>query len=165
MEGIGLTVELACIVGILPRERVEPQPIVVELWMELDLRPCGDSGDLSASVDYGAVDEQIRFLAVEGRFRLIESLALAIVRLVTSPGPGRAAVDRATVTIKKPVVLRSAEPRVTVSRGPEVLTGDVLVDVPEVRARWVRGERPAGAALAAGPGVWLSVEPRPGATW
>ncbi len=167
MDGdrIGLTVDLACIVGILPRERVEPQPLRIELELAVDLARCGDTGDLSASVDYGAVDEQIRWLATHGEFRLIESLALAISRLVLlppAPTDARTQVRAVSVTIRKPTVLRASEPRVTMVRGPEILRGELLVDVPEVHARRVLGARPdALAVLPAGPGAWLALDRRP----
>lgn len=165
-EGIGLRVDVSCLVGILPRERVEPQPLQIDLFLTLDLHRCGETGDLGASVDYGAVDAQIRFLAVEGRFRLLESLALAIARLVLLPplpGEARAAVERVSVTIRKPTVLRAAEPRVVVCRGPEVLRGDVLVDVPEVRIRRVAAPAapPVDAVHALASGSWLALERTP----
>jgi dihydroneopterin aldolase len=164
-DRIGLTVDLACIVGILPRERVEPQPLRVELSMALDLLRCGETGDLAASVNYGAVDEQVRWLATHGQFLLIESLALAIARVVLlppAPGEGRAQVDRVSVSIHKPTVLRASAPSVTLVRGPEVLRGDLLVDVPEVRVARVVGEAPtATAVLALAPSVWLVLDRSP----
>jgi FolB domain-containing protein len=167
MDGdrIGLQVELACIVGILPRERVEPQPLRVAIEMGIDLGPCGESGDLAASVDYGAVDAQVRWLATHGEFRLIESLALAICRLVLLrpvAGEARAPVDRVEVTIEKPTVLRASSPRVTMARGPAALRGDLLIDVAEVSARRVVGARPSATeVLAAGEGIWLALDRRP----
>lgn len=135
MDRIDLDLEVNAIVGILPRERIEPQPMRISLRMELPLEGCGTSGDLSAGVDYAEMDARIRHLAVHGRFRLIESLALAILRVVLDApraGEARAAVRRATVTIRKPAVLRAAEPSVTLSREASWANGDTVVDLPEV---------------------------------
>ena len=92
MDAILLDVDLACIVGILPRERVEPQPLAVSLRMELDLERVGVTGDLGQGLDYAAVDAVVRFLAVEGRFRLIESLGITVLRAVLGGGPVARAV-------------------------------------------------------------------------
>lgn len=135
MDRIDLDLEVCAIVGILPRERIEPQPMRISLRMELPLEPCGTTGELGAGVDYAEMDSRIRYLAVHGRFRLIESLAMAILRVVLDPpraGEGRAAVERATVTIRKPAVLRAAEPSVTLSRDASWAGGDAVVDLPEV---------------------------------
>jgi len=160
MDRIELHTELACIVGILARERVEPQPLIFDVAMHVDLDACGRTGRLETSVDYGAVDAQIRFLATHGAFRLIESLSVALLGLLLAepaPGDERAALQRASIRIAKPTVLRSAVPAVALERDaawaqelPSTLDGDVhhrmLCDLPEVTARLVH--LPAGARLA-----------------
>ncbi len=160
-DRIDLHVDLACIVGILPRERIEPQPLSIDVGMELDLDDCGWTGKLETSVDYGAVDAQVRFLATHGRFRLIESLSVALLRLLLAPPPpdaSHAPLARATVRIAKPTVLRSAVPAVTLHReaawatrpGDDLLDGcihRVLVDLEEVTAR--RVHVPAGQTFDA----------------
>jgi dihydroneopterin aldolase len=160
-DRIGLEVDVGAIVGLLPRERVEPQRLLVSLEMELSLEACGTSGDLAGGVDYAEMDARIRFLAVHGRFLLIESLAVAILRAVLDAprsGETRARVRRATVTIRKPDVLRASVPSVTLCRDAAWATGDLLVDVPEATARF--STTPAGAAHPVGDG-WLVVEARP----
>ena len=162
MDAITLEADLSCIVGILPREREEPQPIHVSLRMELGLDGPGETGDLSEGVDYAAVDAQIRFLAVAGRFRLLETLGLAILRTVLLPpalGEARAQVGRATVRIAKPAVLLAAQPGVELTRTaswaarpaealPGGGTADPIVAVPEVAVR--RLTLPAGAGFSYG---------------
>lgn len=160
-DRIDLHVELACIVGILPRERIEPQPLEIDVSMGIDLDVCGWTGDLTTSVDYGAVDAQVRFLSTHGHFRLIESLSVALLRLLLAPPPAEAPhapLTKATLRIAKPTVLRSAVPAVTLSRdagwaaspGDEVREGCIhrtLVDLPEVVAHRVMV--PAGGTFAA----------------
>ncbi|MEQ1571103.1 MAG: dihydroneopterin aldolase [Myxococcota bacterium] len=127
MDAIELDVHLSCIVGILPRERIEPQPLEISARLELDLEGVGRSGDLERGVDYASIDAQFRFLAVEGRFRLLESLALALLRAALT-GP----VERASVRIAKPAVLRAAVPAIAVARSRGWAVGDRWIDVPEV---------------------------------
>jgi dihydroneopterin aldolase len=114
------TLRIDCIVGILERERREPQPIEIGLRLGLDLQIAAERGLLDRSVDYAAVADRVTTLATEGRFLLIETMALAIARLLLSPPApqeGRAALDRVEVRIRKPEVLdRRAVPGVFLAR-------------------------------------------------
>jgi 7,8-dihydroneopterin aldolase/epimerase/oxygenase len=88
--------------GVLPQEKVEPQPFEVDVELHLDLRPAGQADDLARTIDYRAVFEVCREV-VEGPTReLIESLAETIAeRLLAGPG-GRA--DWVVVRVRKPQV-------------------------------------------------------------
>lgn len=100
--------QIDCVVGVLEREQRATQRIVVDLTLELDLEACGESGDLAQGLDYAAVAEQVRMLAEHGRFRLLESLALAACRLLLAPpapGEARAAVQHVDLRIRKPEIL------------------------------------------------------------
>jgi dihydroneopterin aldolase len=135
MDTVHLRSELACVVGILPRERVEPQRITVDVRMELDLESVGTTGDLGEGVDYAAVDALLRFLAVEGRFRLLESFALAALRGIVA-GP----VQRATIDIRKPDVLRAATPGVSATRDAAWARSAGPLDLVEVRVDYAGGD-------------------------
>ena len=114
------------IVGILASEQVRAQPLVLQIELALDLTEAG-AGDLARSVDYAAVANQARFIAQHGRWRLIESLGLAICRWIVAPpteAEGRAAVELARVQIAKPTILDGlATPSVELERGPAPLQG------------------------------------------
>ena len=110
---------LQCIVGLLEREQAQPQRLDVELALELDLDGAA-GGDLSASVDYAAVAEQVRFIAQAGRWYLLESLAAALcAHLLEPPAPGeaRAPIDAVQLALRKPEILGDvATPAVVVRR-------------------------------------------------
>ena len=64
--------------GVLAREREEGQTFVVDLVLGLDTRPAAAADDLSLTVDYGAVAEEV-VAVVEGEpVDLIETLAQRI---------------------------------------------------------------------------------------
>lgn len=64
--------------GVSLEERMEPQPLEVDVVLPADLREAGASDELSRTIDYAAVFEIARE-AVEGRsFRLLEALATTI---------------------------------------------------------------------------------------
>jgi len=108
-----------CIVGVLEREQRATQRVVVDLTLHVDLGPAGQAGDLTRSVDYALVAEQVALLAEHGRFRLIESLGLAACRaLLATPAAleERAAIARVDVRIRKPEILGRCVPGVRMSR-------------------------------------------------
>lgn len=111
-----------CELGIFAWERRRTQPLEVEIGLELDLEPA-ESGDLSRSVDYSAIYEQVRFLTRHGRWRLIESLAFALARhLLAPPSPSepRRAIDAVSVLLRKPEALQGrAMPQVKIERTRE----------------------------------------------
>lgn len=106
-----------CVVGVLPDERRRTQPVDVQVRLGLDLDAAGDAEDLTRSVDYAEVRDQVRTLAWHGQWRLLETLALAICRLLLAPPTGgRASVERVEVSLRKPTILEDATPGVRVSR-------------------------------------------------
>jgi len=168
MDLVTLDLDLDCIVGILPRERVTPQTLQASLEMELDLERTATTGDLDQSLDYAQADAMVRALATDGRFLLIETLAMTALRwLLSPPGPGeaRASVAAATVHLRKPQVMPRALPGVRLRRQahqvqvPRVVVADgvaerVLADLDEVLVR--RVEVDAGAVYTPAPGAAVS---------
>lgn len=108
-----------CIVGLYDDEQRTPQALEVELAMGLDLDEAA-GGDLTHSVHYVAALDQVQFIAQEGRWRLLESLASAILRHLLrapAPGEGRAAIERVKVRVGKPGYLKGrAVPAVELMR-------------------------------------------------
>lgn len=171
-DAITLECELDCIVGILARERREPQRLRASFELELDLEPCASSGDLGKSLDYARIDGMFRTLAGHGGFLLLETLALAAVRWILLPpgsGEARGHVEQATLHITKPEVLPGSLPGVRLTRRASALpvetrtlaqgvTARVLADLDEVTALRVevrQGHRwspPAGAVVFPEPG-------------
>lgn len=85
----GLRVSAFC--GVLPEEQQRRQPFEIDLDIELDLRPAGETDDLALTVDYGAVCAAIGSLAERTRFNLLERLAHEVAELVLEDAKVRAA--------------------------------------------------------------------------
>jgi dihydroneopterin aldolase len=84
--------------GVFAAERAQPQPFVVDLVLQVDLRAAGASDALDDTVDYGAVAAMVGDIIVDGSVRLIETLAERIATQVLT-------VDRVTqvrVRVAKP---------------------------------------------------------------
>ncbi|MBI5201047.1 MAG: dihydroneopterin aldolase [Elusimicrobia bacterium] len=61
-------------VGVPDWERKNPQPIELDLTLELDLREAARTDDVRHTADYWVVEQAVR-RAVQGPFRLLERLA------------------------------------------------------------------------------------------
>jgi dihydroneopterin aldolase len=95
-----------CVLGIYEQERRNAQRLAIELSMRVDLSAAADD-DVSRSVHYGEVLEQVQFIAQRGHWLLLESMAHALAcRLLSAPLPGeqRAQIDEVIVRLAKPDV-------------------------------------------------------------
>ena len=73
---------LAGIVGVLPHEQAQAQPLAVDLDIALDLAAAGSSDDLRDTVDYGAVCTATEAVVTTTSFALLEALAERIAATV-----------------------------------------------------------------------------------
>jgi 7,8-dihydroneopterin aldolase/epimerase/oxygenase len=87
--------------GVTDEERAEPQPIEVDVELELDLRPAGTSDDLARTVDYGDVFDVCREVVEQRSFHLLEGLAEALAADILARF---AQVEHVSVRAKKPGV-------------------------------------------------------------
>jgi 7,8-dihydroneopterin aldolase/epimerase/oxygenase len=87
--------------GTLPAERELGQPFVVDVELRLDLRPAGLSDDLTQTVDYGEVHEQVKEIVEGPPVNLTETLAERIAATVLEEHPP---VEAVRVKVAKPHV-------------------------------------------------------------
>jgi len=95
--------------GADPGERDAVQPFDVNVALEIDLRPSGQSDDLRDTLDYAVLRDAIVAIVESTSFRLIERLASEIARAVLDD----ARVAHAEITVAKPGILQGATPSVT----------------------------------------------------
>jgi dihydroneopterin aldolase len=109
-----------CIVGLFDFERNTPQPVELDVTLELDTRDAARAGRLERTVDYARLLGELRFILVAGRFRLLESAAEALAAwLLAPPSPDvpRPRVEAAQVRLSKLVALSGAAvPRLEIRR-------------------------------------------------
>lgn len=101
--------------GVLPHERRDGQPFVVDVELWLDLGPAAQEDALSRTVDYGKLAQRVHEAIVSDPVDLIETLAERIANLCLGEG----LVDRVSVTVHKPqapVTVALTDVAVTVER-------------------------------------------------
>ncbi len=83
--------------GVEPAERSRPQPFAVDLVLEVDLAPAGETDRLADTVDYGALAERAVAVVTGESHHLLERLAARIAtECRTDPR-----VTRVSVTVAK----------------------------------------------------------------
>lgn len=98
MDAIKLNgIEVECILGDLPEERVKEQKILVDVALELDLADAAESDSLDDTVDYALLVGNIREALEEARCRLLERAASVVADVCLSDPR----VERATVSVRK----------------------------------------------------------------
>jgi dihydroneopterin aldolase len=84
--------------GALPEERALGQTFVVDVRLGVDIRPAAASDDLTRTVHYGVVAEEVTGLIAGESFALIETLAERIAEQCLKHD----AVQEVEVTVHKP---------------------------------------------------------------
>lgn len=96
--------ELDCVIGVNPDERVRKQRIYTDIELITDVSQAGATDSLEDTVSYSEVATEIIEHAEASSYMLIESLAEAIARICLKPD----SVHSVRVFIKKPGAVRKA---------------------------------------------------------
>ena len=108
---------LAGVVGVLPHEQAQPQPLEVDLDLHLDLAKAGTSDALDDTADYGTVCDVAERVISTTSYALLEALAEHLANAVLE-ADGR--IDRVTVAVRKlrpPVAQQLSTSGVRITRG------------------------------------------------
>src|SRR5687768_258780 len=89
---------LAGVVGVLPHEQAQAQPLEIDLDLTLDTAAAGVSDALADTVDYGAVCTAAEAAVAATSFALLEALAERIAADVLAVDER---VDAVTVSVRK----------------------------------------------------------------
>ena len=104
------------VIGALPHEQEQPQPVRVDLALHVDLTEAGRSDDLDETVDYGLVADQVAELAADQKFVLLERFADEITHLALRFDRVEA-VDVTATKIRPPVATAVDSTAVRLHRG------------------------------------------------
>jgi FolB domain-containing protein len=111
---------LQAVIGVYPHERLHPQPIDLDLALQVDTREAATTLDLTRSIDYAKVARDVRLLIQNGRFHLLETAAEAVAAFLLAPCSDRARPESVRVTLHKPSALDGlATPSVAIHRKRE----------------------------------------------
>jgi 7,8-dihydroneopterin aldolase/epimerase/oxygenase len=98
----GLTAE--CIIGFIDWERRVRQTVVVDLEMPVDCRRAALSDEVADTLDYKQVAKRVLAFIGSSEFRLVETLAERLARLVLA----EFGVEWVRVSLNKPGAIRNS---------------------------------------------------------
>ena len=94
------------ILGINPDERVNKQPIIVNLILTADTKPAAASKNIEDAVNYYDVAVRTKAFVEDAEAWLVETLVNDLASMILSHYP---AVTKATVRVEKPDAVEFAE--------------------------------------------------------
>ena len=105
--------EIECIIGIHPEERETTQTILVDAELDRDFEAAVAGDDIDGTVDYVDLARDLTELAVEKRYRLLETYAEEAAEILLD----LYGASRAKVKVMKPAAVPAARhAAVTVER-------------------------------------------------
>ena len=93
------------VIGIFDWEREVKQTIAIDLEMSADIGRAARSDSIADTLNYKAVAKRVLAFVQESRFRLVETLAQEVARLVLTEFP----VEWVRVTLHKPGAIRHSK--------------------------------------------------------
>ena len=96
--------ELDCLIGVNPWERLTKQRITVDITMDVDLSAVGKSDSIRDTVDYSKVAKAVTSEVTSSNYILVEALAARIAEICMANDR----LQSVEVTLRKPGALRNA---------------------------------------------------------
>lgn len=101
LQGLGFE----SILGTLSFERTTPQPVVMDLTLELDFAEAAASESVNDTVNYAEIAELVTRFVQEAKFELVETLVWKVSELLLKKYERLLAVE---VSVKKPKAIPNA---------------------------------------------------------
>ena len=98
--------EITCIIGILPNERVKEQTVLLDIDLDIDIGGSTFTDDINETIDYTKIAEMATQLAISKKYKLIESLCNDLNELFLDTFE---IIKNSKVTVKKPNALPKAK--------------------------------------------------------
>jgi dihydroneopterin aldolase len=93
--------EVNCIIGLLPKERRQSQPLEIDFKLSLDLRKAARTKNIAHTLNYADVANKIVAHIKKGRFELLETAAESLCTLFL-----KRPVHSVEITLRKPRALK-----------------------------------------------------------
>jgi dihydroneopterin aldolase len=94
------------IIGVLPLERINQQPIELDIALKMDAAVAAQSENLADTLDYAAIAGGLSAYIQSTQFLLIETLAESIVSWLWNFSP---MINHVTLELRKPMAVLQAK--------------------------------------------------------
>ena len=98
--------EITCIIGILPNERVKEQTLLLNINLDVDIGNSTFADDINETIDYTKIAEMATQLAITKKYKLIESFCYDLNNLFLDTFK---IIQQSKITVKKPNAIPKAK--------------------------------------------------------
>ena len=98
--------EITCIIGILPDERVKEQILLLDIYFDVDFGDSNITDDINETIDYTKIAELATQLAISKKYNLIESFCYDLNNLFLDTFK---IIQQSKITVKKPNAIPKAK--------------------------------------------------------
>ena len=98
--------EVTCIIGILPKERVEEQTLLLDINLDVDIGNSAFADEIDETIDYTIIADMATKLAITKKYNLIESFCKDLNNLFLETFQ---VIQQTRITVKKPNALSKAK--------------------------------------------------------
>jgi len=98
--------EIICIIGILPDERVKEQTLLLDIYLDVDFGDSTFADDINETIDYTKIAEIATQLAISKKYKLIESFCHDLNNLFLDTFK---IIRQSKITVKKPNAIPKAK--------------------------------------------------------
>ena len=98
--------EVTCIIGILPNERVEEQTLLLDINLDVDIGDSAFVDEIDETIDYTIIADMATKLAVTKKYNLIESFCRDLNNLFLETFQ---AIKKTRISVKKPNAIPKAK--------------------------------------------------------
>ena len=98
--------EITCIIGILPDERVKEQILLLDIYLDVDFGDSNITDDINETIDYTKIAELATQLAISKKYNLIESFCYDLNNLFLDTFK---IIQQSKITVKKPNAIPKAK--------------------------------------------------------
>ena len=101
-----IDLEITCIIGILPNERVKEQTLLLNINLDVDIGDSTFADDINETIDYTKIAELATQLAISKKYNLIESFCYDLNNLFLDTFK---IIQQSKITVKKPNAIPKAK--------------------------------------------------------
>ena len=98
--------EITCIIGILPNERVEEQTLFLNINLDVDIGDSTFADDINETIDYTEIAVMATQLAISKKYKLIESFCFDLNNLFLETFQ---VIKKTRISVKKPNAIPKAK--------------------------------------------------------
>ena len=101
-----IDLEITCIIGILPDERVKEQTLLLDIYLDVDFGDSNIADDINETIDYTQIAEMATQLGISKKYKLIESFCYDLNNLFLDTFK---IIQQSNITVKKPNAIPKAK--------------------------------------------------------